>query len=351
MKYFICCFLALAALLSACMPVTPTLPEPEPAPEGAVLLGDALPTLEPQDVWHNFYALTQVPRPSGHLDSVRAFLVQFGQDLGLETLVDEAGNVLIRKPAAPGMEGRKGVILQTHMDMVPQKTPEKVHDFTVDPIRAYVDGEWVRADGTTLGADDGIGMAIAMAVLQSRTPAAGPIEALFTADEETTMSGAAGLKPDALQGELYINLDGEWEGTFITGSAGGAVASITTSFAETSVPSGMAAYTLSVQGLKGGHSGVDIHLGRGHATKLLVRFLSTAGPAYGLRIAEISGGSAGNAIPRDATALVCVPESRADAFLQAVDEYQSVIQNELACSRTGPARARSARRFARPDHG
>jgi len=330
MKGFICCLLVSVALLSACAPISAPLPEAETAPVGTVPLGDALPTLEPQDVWRNFYALTQIPRPSGHLKQVRAYLVQFGQDLGLETSVDDAGNVLIRKPAAPGMEDRKGVILQAHMDMVPQKTPEKIHDFTADPIQAYVDGEWVRAAGTTLGADDGIGVAIAMAALQSQTLVAGPIEALFTVDEETTMSGAEGLKPGVLQGDLYINLDAEEEGAFIIGSAGGALAGVTAAYAEVAAPSGMAAYAVSVQGLKGGHSGVDIDRGRGNAVKLLVRFLSAAGPAHGVRIAVIEGGNAANAIPREATALVCLPTSQANAFLEAVEQYQATIQSELA---------------------
>ena len=322
-------------LLAACQPIVPDTPAETEAAASTVSyetapLADIVPDMEPQEVWQNFYELTQIPRPSGHIEAVRAFLVQFGQELDLETIVDDAGNVLIRKPASAGMEDRKGVILQAHMDMVAQKTPEKVHDFTADPIQAYVDGEWVKADGTTLGADDGIGIAMAMAVLQSDRLAAGPIEALFTVDEETTMSGADGLASDALQGDIYINLDGEEEGMFIIGSAGGAMASVQAEYGQTALPSEMAAYTLSVEGLKGGHSGVDIDKGRGHAIKLLMRFLSTAGPAYGLRISEIEGGSAGNAIPREASALVCIPESQTDAFLAAVDEYQSIIQNELA---------------------
>ena len=176
--------------------------------------------MDPQDVWQNFYELTQIPRPSHHEEQVRDFLVQFGEGLGLETIVDDVGNVLIRKPASPGMENRHGVILQAHMDMVPQPL-DSTHDFLTDPIDAYVEGEWVMADGTTLGADDGSGVAIAMAVLQSKTPALGPIEALFTVNEEDGMDGALGLQPGVLQGDILINLDSETEGEFTIGSAGG----------------------------------------------------------------------------------------------------------------------------------
>ena len=311
-------------------PVSAAQPVAAPAAEaGRVPLGDALDTLEPREVWQNFYDLTQIPRPSQHEEQIRDFLVQFGENLGLEVLVDDAGNVIIRKPAAKGMEHRQGVILQAHMDMVPQKIPESTHDFLTDPIDAYVEGDWVVADGTTLGADDGIGMAIAMAVLQAETPF-GPIEALFTVDEEKTMSGAMGLQAGTLQGSILINLDSETEGEFTIGSAGGEAAAIQSTYAESTAPAGMATYTLSVGGLKGGHSGVDIHRGRGHAIKLLVRFLKEAAGKYGVRIARIASGTAGNAIPRDATALVLVPDSQAGAFLEDVQGYQVILKAELA---------------------
>ena len=214
---------------------------------------------------------------------MRDFLAQFGRDLGLETIVNDVGNVLIRKPAGPGMEGRQGVILQAHMDMVPQKTPDSTHDFLTDPIDAYVDGEWVVADGTTLGADDGSGIAITMGILQSQTLSLGPIEALFTVNEEDGLDGALGLQPGVLQGSILINLNSENEGEFTIGSAGGENANIETTYAETAVPAGVTAYTVGVSGLQGGHSGVDINLGRGHAVKLLVRLLTRppASTAYG----------------------------------------------------------------------
>ena len=304
----------------------------EPAAKGKTPLKDALSTLEPQAVWQNFYALTQIPRPSHHEEKVRDFLVQFGHDLGLETIVDDVGNVLIRKPAAEGMEHRQGVILQAHMDMVPLKTPESTHDFLTDPIDAYIDGEWVTADGTTLGADDGSGIAIAMAVLQSETPSLGPIEALFTVNEEDGLDGASGLQPGVLQGSIVINLDSENVGEFTIGSAGGEYATIKATYAESAVPAGVAAYTVNISGLKGGHSGVDIHRGRGHAARLLVRFLREAAGKYGLRVAQIASGTAANAIPRDASALVVVPAAQAEAFLKSVEEFEGIVKNELAAT-------------------
>ena len=297
-----------------------------------VPLKDALGTLEPQDVWQNFYDLTQIPRPSHHEEKVREFLVQFGQDLGLETIVDDVGNVLIRKPAAKGMETRQGVILQAHMDMVPQKTPESTHDFLTDPIEAYVEGEWVAADGTTLGADDGSGIAIAMAVLQSQMLPLGPIEALFTVNEEDGMDGASGLQPGVLLGDTLINLDSEEVGVFTIGSAGGEYLNLQTTYAEAPLPNAVTAYTMTVSGLQGGHSGVDINLGRGHATKLLVRLLDQVAAEQGVRVARLSGGTAANAIPREADALVVVPTAQTDAFLAAVQTFEATVQSELAAT-------------------
>jgi dipeptidase D len=292
-----------------------------------VPLKDAIAGMEPQAVWQNFYDLTQVPRPSHHEEQVRDFLVQFGKGLGLETIVDGAGNVLIRKPAAAGMENREGVVLQAHMDMVAQPQ-DGTHDFLTEPIDAYVEGDWVVADGTTLGADDGIGVALAMAVLQSQTPL-GPIEALFTVNEEDGMDGALGLQPGQLQGTILINLDWETEGTFAISSAGGEYAHVKAPYDEVNTPGGMQAYQVRVSGLTGGHSGTEINLGRGHATKLLVRLLSVAASPYSVRLAEITGGTAANAIPQVATALVTVPATQGDAFLEYVGEYQEIVRAEL----------------------
>ncbi len=287
--------------------------------------------MDPQDVWQNFYDLTQIPRPSHHEEQVRDFLAQFGKGLGLETIVDDVGNVIIRKPASPGMENRHGVVLQAHMDMVPQPA-DGTHDFLTDPIDAYVDGDWVTADGTTLGADDGSGVAIAMAVLQSKTLALGPIEALFTVNEEDGMDGALGLQPGLLQGDILINLDSETEGEFTIGSAGGDYGNIDTGYDEVETPAATAAYTVTVSGLQGGHSGVDIDKGRGHATKLLVRLLSPAAAQYGVRLAQIAGGTAANAIPTMASALVVVPVDQVDAFLKYVQQYEGIVQSELAAT-------------------
>jgi dipeptidase D len=293
-------------------------------------LKDALGDLEPQDVFQNFYDITQVPRPSGHTDQIRELLVNFGQDLGLETLVDEAGNVIIRKPAAAGLENRQGVVLQAHMDMVPQKEEGKEFDFTTDPIQAVVSGDYLVTEGTTLGADDGIGMAMIMAALQSETLQIGPLEGLFTVDEETDMSGANGLQADELRGKILINLDWETESIFCIGAAGGGHVDISGSYPQVSAPTDMVSYQVKVQGLKGGHSGVDINLGRGHAIKLLVRLLKETSAAYGLRIASISGGTASNAIPRDASALVSIADAQVEAFMQASSEFEATIESELA---------------------
>lgn len=296
-----------------------------------IALKDALGDLEPQDVFQNFYDITQIPRPSGHMEGIQAFLVSFGQGLGLETLVDEAGNVIIRKPAAPGLENRQGVVLQAHMDMVPDKDKDLAFDFTTDPIQAVVSGDYVVADGTTLGADDGIGMAIIMAVLQSQTLQTGPLEGLFTVDEETDMSGANGLKGGVLQGSILINLDSEWEGVFIIGAAGGGHVSVASSYPQVPAPADMVSYLVKVQGLQGGHSGVEIHLGRGgHAIKLLVRLLRGALEPYELHLATLNGGTAGNAIPREATALVLLREDLVQPLASYVQTFEATVQSELS---------------------
>lgn len=315
--------------------------QPTPVPEasepvtGGIPLQDALPSLAPQDVWQNFYAITQVPRPSGHLDEIRAFLVNFGEGLNLDTSVDEAGNVLIRKPASKGMENHAGVVLQAHMDMVAQKTSDKDFDFLTDPIQAYVAGDWVHADDTTLGADDGIGIAIIMAMLQREDLVAPAIEALFTVDEETTMSGMNGLGSDELHGSDYINIDSEVEGEFTIGSAGGMTVQSGLAFqGETGGPIDVstAYYTVTVTGLTGGHSGLDIDKGRGSATKLLVRALWQAGTQYGVRLVSLQGGTADNAIPTEANALVMVSVEQAQGFADYLKQFEATVRNELTAT-------------------
>jgi len=286
--------------------------------------------LEPKEIWKHFYDLTQVPRPSKHEDKIQEFMMNFGKSLGLETIKDEVGNVIIKKPATPGMEDRKGIILQGHLDMVPQKNSDTNHDFQNDPIDAYIDGDWVTARGTTLGADNGMGVAAAMAILASDSIAHGPIEALFTSDEETGMTGAFGLKPGLLDGEILLNLDSEDEGELYIGCAGGIDATITFDFKEEDVPANSAAFKLAVTGLKGGHSGLDIILYRGNSNKLLFRFIKAAIEHYDLRIANIQGGSLRNAIPRESFATVTVPADKKDKFVECVAKFEQIYIDELS---------------------
>jgi len=286
--------------------------------------------LEPKALWKHFYNLTQIPRPSGKEQASIEFIKKFAQDLKLEVIVDEVGNVIVRKPATPGMENRKGVVLQGHLDMVPQKNSDKQHDFEKDPIDAYVDGEWVKAKGTTLGADNGIGVAAALAILEAKDLVHGPIEGLFTIDEETGMTGAFGLKSGILKGDILMNLDSEDEGELYVGCAGGLDANITFPYKSAPVPAGMVAYKLSITGLKGGHSGLDIILGRGNSIKLLFRFMYHAEKSFGLRIASIDGGSLRNAIPREAFAVVVVPSAKASEFEKSVTTYLNIYKSEFS---------------------
>ena len=287
--------------------------------------------LNPQLVWKNFYQLTQIPRPSKKEEKVIEFMKNFGLSLGLETIVDHIGNVIIKKPASQGMENRKGIVLQGHLDMVPQKNADKKHDFEKDPIEAYIDGEWVTANGTTLGADNGIGVAAAMAVLESKDIQHGPIEALFTIDEETGMTGAKELKPGVLKGDILLNLDSEDEGELYIGCAGGINASATFDFHYENAPQGFKAFKLSVTGLKGGHSGLDIALKRGNANKIMNRVLINANEHYGLLLHDIKGGSLRNAIPRESFATVALPAEETDnlkALIEELEEYYKEINSD-----------------------
>jgi dipeptidase D len=285
--------------------------------------------LEPKELWKHFYSLTQIPRPSKKETQVIEFMKKFGEDLGLETIVDEVGNVIIKKPATEGMEDRKGIILQGHLDMVPQKNSDTDHDFEKDPIDAYVDGDWVTAKGTTLGADNGMGVAAAMAVLEATDLAHGPIEALMTIDEETGMTGAENLKPGILDGDILLNLDSEDEGELYIGCAGGVDTTATMEYTEEETPENMTGYSIAVKGLKGGHSGLDINLGRGNANKIMNALLMTACEKFGLRLAELQGGSLRNAIPRESFATVVVPADKADDFMKFVEEFTSIAQDEF----------------------
>ena len=260
--------------------------------------------LHPQGVWRNFYALTQIPRPSGHTEQVANQLVAFAQAHGAEAFVDEAGNVVMRKCATPGYETREGVVLQAHMDMVPQKIKESNHDFEKDPIEAYIDGEWVRARGTTLGSDDGMGVAAAMAVIEDNGLEHGPLEVLITKDEETGMYGAFGLKAGELQGKFLLNLDSETEGEITIGCAGGMDVVCTLEYKEVATPSDARAYRICIKGLRGGHSGLEIHEGRANAIKLLARLLFAAVNTGMASLCSLHGGNMRNAIPREGEAVV-----------------------------------------------
>ena len=287
--------------------------------------------LKPSVVWNNFHALTRIPRPSKKESRAVEYLYEFGKSLGLETVKDEIGNIIIRKPATPGMENRKGVILQGHCDMVPQKNPDVEHDFEKDPIETWIDGEWVKAKGTTLGADNGIGVAMAMSVLQSDDIKHGPVEVLVTIDEETGMTGANELKPGVLHGDILINLDSETEGELYIGCAGGVDASASIPYRTEQVPEGWHhAHLIRVSGCQGGHSGMDIILCRANANKLLARVLLPLVRDYGVRLASVEGGNMRNAIPREAEAVVLIPDGKVGEVDQYLHELLPVLINEYA---------------------
>jgi dipeptidase D len=289
-----------------------------------------LEVLAPSVVWKNFKNIAQIPRPSKKETRIIEYVKKFGENLGLETTVDKVGNVIIRKPATPGMENKKGVIFQAHLDMVPQKNSDKKHDFEKDPIEAYIDGEWVKANGTTLGADNGIGVAAMLAVLESKDLKHGPVECLFTIDEETGMTGAFALEPGKLKGDILLNLDSEDEGELYIGCAGGMDGNMEFDYEAQKVPAGYAAFEIKVSGLKGGHSGLDINLGRGNSNLVLIRLLRKAELTTELRLCEFEGGNMRNAIPREAHAIVVIPESSKKDFSDLVNTYRKVVGKELA---------------------
>lgn len=285
--------------------------------------------LEPKAVWGYFHEITQIPHPSKMEKKLAEYIVKFGREHKLDTMVDKVGNVIIRKPATKGMEKKKGIILQAHLDMVPQKNSDKKHDFTRDPIQTMIDGEWVKANGTTLGSDDGIGVASAMAVLASKDIPHGPLEAIFTIDEETGMTGAFGIKKGELNGEILINLDSEDEGELYVGCAGGIDVSATRKYSEEQAPKGMIAYRVVAKGLRGGHSGVDIALGRANSNKIIFRFLMQAESDFNIRLAEASGGDLRNAVPREASCIVLVPAKKTTQFEKFVKGYEKMYKAEF----------------------
>ncbi len=284
--------------------------------------------LNPQCVWKNFYALTQVPRPSGHLEKIQEFLLDFGKRTGITAFKDPAGNIVFRKPASPGMENRKGIILQAHMDMVPQKTPESTHNFETDPIQPWIDGEWVKAKGTTLGADNGLGVAAIMAIMEDKSLKHGPIDALITRDEETGMYGANELPEGELQGDILMNLDSEHWGKFVIGSAGGIDITATLDYQEADTDPEDAAVKVTLKGLRGGHSGLEIHEGRGNANKLMVRFVREAIEETEARLACWQGGNMRNAIPFKAEVVLTLPKENIAALKELAEDWLADFQDE-----------------------
>ena len=285
--------------------------------------------LTPRIVWDYFDQITRIPRPSKKEEKIMAYLVDFAKSHGLEYRRDGVGNLVIRKPATEGMEDRSTVVLQSHVDMVCEKNSSVNFDFEKDPIDAYIDGDWVTARETTLGADNGMGAALAMAVLADNSLRHGPIEALFTIDEEQGMDGAFGLKPHFLKGDILLNCDSEKEGELFVGCAGGANVNVSFQFKEdTYIPEGDVAVKVSLAGLKGGHSGVDIHLGRANANKLIFRFLKEAVCDYGARLSSVAGGSLPNAIPREAFAVITIPGDNVESLWELVADYQDMFRTE-----------------------
>ena len=284
--------------------------------------------LNPQCVWKNFYALTQVPRPSGHVEKIQQFLLDFGQQAGVETFKDPAGNIVMRKPATPGMENRKGIILQAHMDMVPERDTESTHNFETDPIKPRIDGEWVKATATTLGADNGLGLAAILAVMEDKTLKHGPLEALITRDEETGMFGVKELQAGELKGDILLNLDSETWGKFVIGSAGGIDVTATLDYQEVDTDPEDVAIQVTLKGLRSGHSGLEIHEGRANANKLMARFVREAIEQLDARLASWEGGKVRNVIPYKAEVVLTLPKENMEAAQQLVDDWTEDFTDE-----------------------
>ena len=297
-------------------------------------MDNILSNLEPKIVWSHFEDICKIPRPSKKEEKIIEYLINFGKKLNLETKRDEAGNVLIRKPASKGKENVSTVVLQSHMDMVCEKNNDVVHDFDNDPIIPYIDGNWVKAKGTTLGADDGIGVAMELAILSDDNIKHGPIECLFTVDEETGLTGAFALKPGFLNGKILINLDSEDEGEIFVGCAGGIDTVATLTYKTEDIPENVLAYKIIVNGLKGGHSGDEINKGLGNSIKILNRLLWNANEKFNISIAAFDGGNLRNAIPREASAIITIsPEYKSD-LNNFINESFLIIKEEL--SKTEP---------------
>lgn len=286
--------------------------------------------LSPQPLWDIFAKICSIPHPSYHEEALAQHIMTWAKEKGLHAERDQVGNILLRKPATKGMENRKPVALQAHLDMVPQKNNDTVHDFTKDPIQPYIDGEWVKARGTTLGADNGIGMASALAVLSDDSVEHGPLEVLLTMTEEAGMDGAFGLQPNWLKADILINTDSEQEGEIYMGCAGGIDFITRMALQREAIPAGYQTLKLTIKGLKGGHSGADIHLGLGNANKLLARFLFEQAKDLDLRVLDLNGGTLRNAIPREGSVTLAIAADKVDQLKSLSQDYLATLKNELS---------------------
>ncbi|ATR93972.1 cytosol nonspecific dipeptidase [Porphyromonas gingivalis] len=285
--------------------------------------------LKPTKVWKFFHEITQVPRPSKKEEKILAYLVKFAEDRNLKYRTDEVGNLVIEKPATPGYEHLETVILQSHMDMVCEKNADKVHDFENDPIRTIIDGEWLHADGTTLGADNGIGCAAELAILDSDDIEHGPIECLFTMDEETGMTGAMNLKPGFFNGKILLNLDSEDEGELFIGCAGGMGTMAEFAYEKREATDDYLYFEVKVSGLKGGHSGGEIHIGLGNANKILTRYLYVLEHELDWKLCSFQGGNLHNAIPREAHAVIGLKADQKERARVILNELAAAVEDEL----------------------
>lgn len=292
-------------------------------------MNEEVKNLKPARLWHYFGDILEIPRPSKKEEKIAAYLVEFGKKHGLETMRDEIGNVIIRKPATPGKENTKSVVMQSHIDMVCEKNADKVFDFDNDPIEAYIEDGWVTANGTTLGADCGIGVALSLAILESKDIEHGPIECLFTVDEETGLTGAFGLDPQVLKSNILLNLDSEDDGLIFIGCAGGKDTVAEMPYKKEPIPAGYTAYRVSVTGLKGGHSGDDIEKGLGNANKVLNRALWNAANDFGLLVSDFNAGNLRNAIAREGFAIVMLPQDNAVAFEEYISGFNKTVKAEF----------------------
>lgn len=291
-------------------------------------MSEELKNLSPEKLWFYFTEILNIPRPSKKEGQIVQYIIEFGERNSLETIQDEIGNVLIRKPATKGMENRKSVVLQSHVDMVCEKNSDVEFDFEKDPIQAWIDGDWVKAKGTTLGADDGIGVAAQLALLASTDVTHGPIECLFTIDEETGLTGAFGLQADLLKSKILLNLDSEDDGELFIGCAGGKDTVITLPYKKVPALASHKSYKVSVSGLVGGHSGDDIQKGRANANKVLNRVLWTSADKFGLKLSVFDGGNLRNAIAREAFAIVLIPDNKKEEFCDYISQMNNIIRSE-----------------------